>query len=182
MVGYSKLGREIMREKSLSPMIAQSRIKVYRRKDMKDKFPRPPKEGWSYLAHDADWWARRLLGDSEASEGRIGSDMAYLWKTPVRNVPFQVINQRSPEGRSVLREFPAELVERCEKAFSDADHTFTGNDDWKSGVAAVLRASGHAELVAALREARRLIIGGSGSVMQTLDQIDAALAAAGVSK
>ncbi len=55
MAGYSKLGRAIMREKSLSPMIAQSRIKIYKRKG-KAVFP---------LAHDADWWARRLLGDSD---------------------------------------------------------------------------------------------------------------------
>ncbi len=68
------------------------------------------------LAHDADWWARRLLGDSEVTKD----------------------------------EFPAELVERCAAIAGEL-----ANARWPESrheiAIAVLRASGHAELVAALK-------------------------------
>ena len=50
-------------------------------------------------------------------------------------------------------EFPVELVERCAKAAYAGFHN-ARKDDTGEMVRAVLRESGHAELVAALKEAR----------------------------
>ncbi len=50
--------------------------------------------------------------------------------------------------------FPPALVERCAKAAARARHdweTYTAKDLYRQDAAAVLRESGHAELVAALR-------------------------------
>lgn len=71
-------------------------------------------------------------------------------------------------------EFDPELVERCASAIS------TENDvappvAWDAAIA-VLRASKHAELVAALERAQHLIRNLGGQHDELLDQIDAALA------
>jgi hypothetical protein len=66
-------------------------------------------------------------------------------------------------------EFPDDLIRHCEQQALEAVAS-----DTAGLVRAVLRASGYAELVAALEEARPCV----GS-LETLAKIDAALAAAG---
>ena len=73
-------------------------------------------------------------------------------------------------------EFPAELVRRCQDAVNE-EMTLPGFRIGKEQIRAVLRASKHAELVAALERARPIVaVGGFEGALRA---IDAALAAAG---
>ncbi len=67
-----------------------------------------------------------------------------------------------------MSEFPAELVERCAKVLHDDVAQKVGSDQWDDldvrqtycdYAIAILRASGHAELVAALEEIAELRVG-----------------------
>ena len=71
-------------------------------------------------------------------------------------------------------EFPDDLIRHCEQQALEAVAS-----DTAGLVRAVLRASGYAELVAALEEARNLIRNLGGQHGELFARIDAALAAAG---
>jgi hypothetical protein len=84
-------------------------------------------------------------------------------------------NEAYKEAKSIKSnyEFPADLIRHCEQEALDAVAS-----DTAGLVRAVLRASGYAELVAALEELRERIMQGKGNVGHVA-LIDAALAAAG---
>lgn len=84
-------------------------------------------------------------------------------------------NEAYKEAKSVKSnyEFPDDLIRHCEQEALDAVAS-----DTAGLVRAVLRASGYAELVAALEELRERIMQGKGNVGHVA-LIDAALAAAG---
>lgn len=115
---------------------------------------------------------------------RAAQKMGLLNDPLGERLPDELWRQAAPEAEAELGgndpksiksnyEFPADLIRHCEQEALDAVAS-----DTAGLVRAVLRASGYAELVAALEELRERIMQGKGNVGHVA-LIDAALAAAG---
>jgi len=155
--------------------IGQTTILLGEGKD-KDELARELARRWNLAAHPAPSTGNEGGADEierinrESMQKREADLLRREGGAPRLNPLYEAMLHMTQD------EFPAELVRRCQDAVNE-EMTLPGFRIGKEQIRAVLRASKHAELVAALERARPIVaVGGFEGALRA---IDAALAAAG---